>query len=61
MKTSELKRLLRKAGCIKEPGGTNHEIWYSPRTGKHFTVPRHDAKEIKTKTAETIMKQAGLK
>lgn len=61
MKASELKRLLRKAGCTMEPGGTNHEKWFSPITKKFFSVPRHNAKEIKTKTAEAILKQAGLK
>ena len=61
MRTSELKRLLRKAGCYKAREGTNHELWYSSKTGKTFTVPRHDGQEVKTKTAESIMKQAGLK
>ena len=61
MKPSELKRLLRKAGCYKKMEGGNHELWYSPITGKTFPVPRHDAKEIASGTAEKIMKDAGLK
>ncbi len=61
MKTGEMKRLLRKNGCFKESEGANHEMWFSPITGKHFTVPRHNAQELKTKTAESIKKQAGLK
>lgn len=61
MKTSELKRLLRKAGCYKKMEGGNHELWYSPATGKTFPVPRHDAKEIARGTLEKIMKDAGLK
>lgn len=61
MKTSEMKRRLRKAKCFKESEGANHEIWFSPITGKRFTVPRHDAHELPTKTAESILKQAGLK
>lgn len=61
MKTSEMKRLLRKANCFKESEGANHEIWYSPITQKHFTVPRHNTQELPTKTAESIRKQAGLK
>lgn len=61
MKTSEMKKLLRKAGCRKEWEGTNHEMWYSPITGKYFTVPRHNSQELKTGTAESIKKEAGLK
>lgn len=61
MKTSEMKRMLRKAGCRKTREGANHELWYSPITGKQFAVPRHDAQELKTKTAESILKEAGLK
>ncbi len=60
-KVSEKKRQLRAAGCYKIREGANHEIWYSPITGKRFTVPRHDAQELKTKTAESIDKEAGLK
>lgn len=61
MKTSELVKLLKKAGCIDLKEGTNHEKWYSPITKKKFTVPRHSSKEIRTKTANKILKQAGLK
>ncbi len=60
MKVSEMKRLLRKAGCRIEREGANHEIWYSPKTDQRFTVPRHNAQELKTKTAESIKEQAGL-
>lgn len=61
MKTSELTRMLKKAGCFLDTNGANHDIWYSPLTGKRFCVPRHGAKEIPTGTAERIMKDAGLK
>lgn len=61
MKTSEIKRLLRKAGCTVSREGANHEIWFSPKTGEHFPVPRHNGQELKTKTAESIMRAAGLK
>lgn len=60
MKVSELKRLLKKAGCRIEREGTNHEIWYSPLTGKRFPVPRHDAKELPTGTEKSIKRDAGL-
>jgi len=61
MRTGELKRILRKNGCYKVREGTNHEIWCSPITGKQFTVPRHDGKEIATGTANGILNDAGLK
>ena len=60
-KVSEKKRQLRAAGCFKVKEGGNHEIWFSPITGKRFPVPRHDAQELKSKTAASIDKQAGLK
>lgn len=61
MKTSELKKLLRKNGCKQESEYTGHERWYSPITNKYFAVPRHDSKEIATGTANRILKDAGLK
>lgn len=60
MRVSEMKRLLRKAGCWKKREGTDHERWYSPITGKQFSVPRHDGQELKTKTEMSIRKDAGL-
>lgn len=61
MRTSEMKRRLREVGCQLKREGANHEIWYSPITGKKFQVPRHDSQELPTGTAQSIMKQAGLK
>ncbi|MBQ6735317.1 MAG: type II toxin-antitoxin system HicA family toxin [Lachnospiraceae bacterium] len=61
MKTSELTKKLRKGRCRLIEHGTNHDIWFSPITGKEFLVPRHPSKEIKTGTATTILKDAGLK
>ena len=60
MKTSELTRLLTKAGCKLTAHGTRHDEWYSPITGKTFYVPRHGAKEIPGGTARNILKDAGL-
>lgn len=61
MKYSELKKLLRANGCTFYRDGTNHEIWYSPVTGKKFPVPRHNSQEVKVKTLNDILKQAGIK
>ena len=60
MKISELTRMLKKAGCFLDTNGANHEIWYSPLTGKRFCVPRHHAKEIPNGTADRINRGRGL-
>lgn len=39
--------------------GSNHDIWYSPITGKKFEIPRH-SKEIPTGTCNSILKSAGI-
>ena len=61
MKVSELKKLLRRHGCTLQREGSSHEIWYSPTTGKHFTVPRHNAHDLPHGTANSIKRSAGLK
>lgn len=61
MKTSELVKMLKKAGCTLHREGANHDIWYSPLTGKYFTLWRHPSKEVPTGTVRSIMKDAGLK
>lgn len=61
MKTSELKKLLKKGGCHFLKDGGRHEIWYSPITKRKFAVGRHDSQEVKKGTAEDILKEAGLK
>lgn len=60
MKVSELKKLLRASGCKLYREGRNHEIWFSPITGKKFQVPRHDSKEIATGTVNNIKRSAGI-
>lgn len=60
MKTAELLKKLKKGKCQLIRHGSSHDIWYSEKTGKKFTVPRHNA-EIPTGTANNIMKDAGLK
>lgn len=61
MKVSELIKLLKKNDCFLLEHGASHDIWYSNMTGRKFTVPRHRSKELPTKTAETILKTAGIK
>jgi hypothetical protein len=56
--TADLKRILRENGCrFERPGKGDHEIWYSPISGRRFPV---DA-DIKSRhTANAVLKQAGL-
>jgi hypothetical protein len=56
--TSELKMLLRDAGCyFVRQGRGDHEIWHSPISDINFTVDNN----IKSRhTANVILKQAGL-
>lgn len=59
MKNSELLKKLNKVGCYLIRHGSSHDIWYSPITGKQFSVPRHK-NEIKTGTAKKILRDAGI-
>lgn len=61
MKTSELTKKLKKAGCRLVEHGAEHDKWYSPITNKYFRVWRHPHKEMPTGTVNNIMKDAGLK
>lgn len=60
MRTSELKKMLRDAGCYFVNHGGRHDRWFSPITGNKFSVPRHDSQEIPTGTLREIKKQAGI-
>lgn len=60
MKKSELIKKLKAAGCYLDSERTRHESWFSPITGQHFTLPRHDAKDIPIGTLQSIIKQSGI-
>ena len=60
MKTSELVKKLKAAGCEIVRNGGSHDIWRSPITGKEFTLWRHK-KEMPTGTVDRILKDTGLK
>ena len=61
MKTSELlKKLKKEAGVKFVRHGGEHDVYYSPITGKEFAVPRHK-REVPTGTFNSILKDAGLK
>ena len=54
----DLRTILKKAGCrLVRPGKGSHEVWHSPVTDRHFSVP----KRIKNRhTANGVLHQAGL-
>lgn len=56
MKTNDLLKRLRKAGCFIIRHGARHDIWFSPITGLARPVPRHGAKEIPSGTLKSIEK-----
>lgn len=60
MKYSQLGAELRAAGCYVVRHGGNHDLWFSPKTGKTFTVARHGSKEVPLGTLKNIKRAAGL-
>lgn len=61
MKVSELIRQVKKKGVKFESHGAKHDWYVNPKNGMRTQIPRHGAKEIKTGTAEKILKDLGLK
>jgi len=62
MKSSELIKKVKRAGCIFiRQGKGSHEIWYSPLTNKEFVIPNHPAQEVGKGLEMKILKQAGIK
>jgi len=56
--TRQLKKLLGDAGCyFVRHGKGDHEIWFSPVSGREVTV---DGKIMSRHTANAALKQAGL-
>lgn len=54
----DLAARLKEAGCyFLREGKGSHEIWFSPRTNRTFTVPANIVSRI---LANEILKQAGL-
>ena len=59
MKPSEFVKKIKKIGFRFDHHGTNHDF-YKHADGRIVMVERH-TKEIKTKTLDKMMKDAGLK
>jgi predicted RNA binding protein YcfA (HicA-like mRNA interferase family) len=60
MKTSDIIKALKKNKIPLVRHGSRHDIYRNPNTGKEFPVPRHKS-EIPSGTANSILKDAGLK
>ena len=60
MTYGELKRILKKNGCYLHHHGSRHDIWESRKTGNQFPVGRHDSKEVRKGTLQSIKKDAGI-
>ena len=58
MKSSELLRQLKKAGCILHRHGSRHDIYINPKTGQKQPIPRHS--EIDNSLANHIKKYLGI-
>ena len=55
----DVKRILSGAGCsLVRQGRGDHEIWFSPLTGRPFVVKAHRMRS--RHTANETLKQAGL-
>jgi len=52
MKTSELTKLAKQNGCYIKRHGSEHDLWFSPKTGRVESIPRHQSKEVATDTAQ---------
>ena len=52
-------RRLTEAGCVRiRQGKGDHEVWFSPKNGRTFTVKSHAMRS--RHTANETLKQAGL-
>lgn len=60
MKTSELIKKLKEAGCWFQKEGKNHSWWWSPITNQSFQVPRHAKMDIGKNLLKDIGKQSGV-
>lgn len=56
--TPDVIAMLLAHGCrFVRHGKGDHDIWFSPHSGRHFVV---DQKILSRHTANAVMKQAGI-
>jgi hypothetical protein len=54
----DVRKILLEYGCAFHPQGRgDHEVWFSPISGRYFTV---DGKIKSRHTANEVLKQAGI-
>ncbi|MBC7553090.1 MAG: type II toxin-antitoxin system HicA family toxin [Taibaiella sp.] len=61
MKSSELIRLVKKAGWTEIRQSGSHKIFVHVNFKYSLPVPDHGSKEVATGTAISILKKAGIK
>lgn len=59
MKTSELIKIVSKAGCQFVRSGGRHDIWVNTR-GEKFAMPRHQSEEVPKGLEKAARKWAGI-
>ena len=60
MKVNEFVRMAKAKGCYVKRHGKRHDIWYSPITGKTFSIPRHGSQELARGLADEAREVLGL-
>jgi predicted RNA binding protein YcfA (HicA-like mRNA interferase family) len=61
MKASELLKKLKQAGWYEIRQTGSHKIMEHPEKKNKLSVPFHKSKEVPTGTANSILKDAGLR
>ena len=61
MTAGEMVRHIRSKGVVLKRHGKKHDTYYNPETRGEAQISRHTTEELKTGTAERILKDLGLK
>ena len=60
MKTKQFCAEIRAAGCYIIRRGGNHDIWYSPITGRRWPIGRHESQEMPSGTERKAREVLGV-
>ncbi len=60
MKTRDFCNELKSNGCFVVRQGAKHEIWYSPKTGAKYPIPRHQSQELSKRIEREARRLFGL-
>lgn len=60
MKTRQFCAEIRAAGCYIIRSGGNHDIWYSPMTGRKWPIGRHGSQELPSGTERKAREVLGV-